>query len=274
MAARRWLGWMVGAVALAAACRVDAPDLAGYSFLCEGEEDCPAGQRCQDGVCEPDPGNGDADPDDPDASVDPSLLAHLPLDLLSGDESPDVAGDHAASCETGSCPLTATGQIDGALELDGIDDGMTLAGSGGISPAAGTVAVWLYLPAVPPAGESMTVVGKAFGTGLENSYELYVDDGGIPIFYTTAAEIVAPSPVPEAAWVHLAATWTATTLRLFVDGEPAGSAAGTPTFDGNPVLLGMDRNDGAEDSFLEGRLDEVRIYDRALDEAEIAGLAE
>ena len=274
MAATRWPGWILGLAALAAGCRVDSPDLAGYQFMCEGESGCPDGQHCQDGVCEPDEPGDDADPDGPDASVDPSLVAHLPLDLLSGDESPDIAGDHAASCESGSCPVLAAGQVDGALEFDGTDDGMTLASSGGLTPASGTLAVWVYLPAHPPAGESMSVIGKAFGAEVENSYELYVNDAGIPIFYTTAAEILAPTAVPEGEWVHLAATWTPTTLRLFVNGQDEGSAAGTPMFDGNPVLLGMDRNNGDEDSFLQGRIDEVRIYDRALPEFEIAVLAE
>jgi len=267
--ARRWLL----PLGLAAACQVDAPDLGGYQFACDDSAAgaCPSGQVCQDGLCVSTPA-GDAG--DPDAASDPSLIAHLPLDVIDGDLTPDIVGPHEASCSAGACPVPEGGKIGGALSFDGVDDGMALSSPAGLNPPAGTLSVWLYLPAHPTGGATWSVVGKAYGGDVENSYELYVNADGHAVLYSTAAEIAAPAPLPLATWTHLAATWGEDTLRLFVAGEEVGSAAGTPMFDGSPVLLGMDRNDGSSDSFLPGRLDDLRIHDRALSPGEIAALAE
>lgn len=261
---------------LLAGCRVDSPDLGGYQFACEeeGPGGCPAGQTCQDGICVPttgDAGAGDAGGDG--AAVDPSLIAHLPLDLLDGDETPDVAGMHDATCVGGNCPSTVGGQIGGALSFDGVDDGMELASGSTLDPVRGTVAVWLYLPAHPAAGATVSVVGKAYGDGIENAYELWVDDGGKLYLFAAGSHLDAPTPLEEGRWTHVAATWGDDTLRLYVDGEEENTSSGTPLFDDSPVLLGMDRNNGIDESFLTGRLDDVRIHDRVLSAAEIAALA-
>jgi len=72
-------------------------------------------------------------------------------------------------------------------------------------------------------------------------------------------------------WHHLAFTRSGDRWRTFVDGRPdaagIGAAGGTP---GEIVFLGG-RSDGSDS--WEGRLDEVAIFDRALDEAAIARLA-
>jgi hypothetical protein len=72
----------------------------------------------------------------------------------------------------------------------------------------------------------------------------------------------------------VALTWDGSRFILYLDGiavhqEPA------PTFawgDG-PLTIGTDRDMGANDDPFWGSLDELRIYNRVLSEAEILGLA-
>jgi hypothetical protein len=62
-------------------------------------------------------------------------------------------------------------------------------------------------------------------------------------------------------WTHLALTYDGRTIRRYVDGYAAGTRAYTGTLRGSRTLrLG----DG-----FRGRLDELRIYDRALSSAQI-----
>jgi hypothetical protein len=69
-------------------------------------------------------------------------------------------------------------------------------------------------------------------------------------------------------WTHLAGTYDGTTLRLFVNGVQAGS---TPISGAIATSAGVLRIGGNSlwGEFFQGRIDEVRIYNRALSAAEI-----
>ena len=73
-------------------------------------------------------------------------------------------------------------------------------------------------------------------------------------------------------WHHLAATYDGTTVAWYGDGKLVGNAP-VPTADlaaTGTVRLG---NRGDNTNYFPGSLDEVRIYSRALSDAEIGGLA-
>jgi hypothetical protein len=78
-------------------------------------------------------------------------------------------------------------------------------------------------------------------------------------------------PLPVGEWHHLAATTAAGTSTLYVDGMPVGSAdlpINTPP--GGQVYLGRLPDDlGGGDRQLQGAVDEVAVYDRALSATEI-----
>jgi hypothetical protein len=81
-------------------------------------------------------------------------------------------------------------------------------------------------------------------------------------------------PLSAETWTHLATTYDGATQQLFVNGvqvdsEPASGslAAGT-----GPLYIGGDplySNAGGYDVYFNGMIDEVRIYNRALSQAEI-----
>ena len=75
-------------------------------------------------------------------------------------------------------------------------------------------------------------------------------------------------PLPLGMWSHVAATYDGLTMRLYVDGEPAGSRESTlairdyPT----PLVLGGLRSGYGN---VKGALDEPAVYGRALAPAQI-----
>lgn len=101
-----------------------------------------------------------------------------------------------------------------------------------------------YLEASSTTG-SVSAVGGSFATTL---------------FGTTA--------LPVGAWSHLAATYDGTTMRLYVNGVQVNSQpqTGTMALSGGPLSLGGDSQFG---QYFSGRIDEVRVYDRALSPTEI-----
>ena len=74
--------------------------------------------------------------------------------------------------------------------------------------------------------------------------------------------------LPINAWSHIAATYDGATLRLYLNGTLVSSQARTGAIatSTNPLQIGGDSIYG---QFFQGAIDEVRIYNRALAQAEI-----
>ncbi len=84
----------------------------------------------------------------------------------------------------------------------------------------------------------------------------------------------AGNHLPTNAWTHLAATYDGTTQRLFVNGVQVGSRSptqtGTINVSANPLRIGG--NTVLAGRYFKGLIDEVRVYNRALIQEEIAAI--
>ena len=80
-------------------------------------------------------------------------------------------------------------------------------------------------------------------------------------------------PSNGTTWMHVAATYDGTTIRLYVNGvQEGGNLAGPASIATNNLALGIGAQpDGA--SKLQGAMDDVRLYNTALSASEIAALA-
>lgn len=88
-------------------------------------------------------------------------------------------------------------------------------------------------------------------------------DGGSTAVQGTTA-------IQQGVWQHVAVTWDGTTMRAYCNGQPDG----TSSFDGPMAVSDGDLSIGRYYSGFEGDIDEVRIYDRALSENDLAELLE
>jgi hypothetical protein len=107
----------------------------------------------------------------------------------------------------------------------------------------------------------------AFGIGLGSREEGYAE--GFIGEGKGSKAAVGGERIRPYEWVHVAATWDGSKIRLYVDGELASTkAATTPPLSGEGSLrIGCDTPDGP----FGGRIDEVRVYGRALNAAEVDG---
>ena len=228
------------------------------------------------------PGDRLLDAGAPDASapipIDPSLIAWYPLDTIDDGWSEDVSGNarHAQCVSTSGdagCPALVEGQIGMAMDFDE-DLHLRVDGSDGFFDTTGgfTVAAWAWLE--PPFYSAP--LSKMFGTGSGNSWQFEYSDTGEPAFTTTNANSrrvdYDDTPAEPSTWVHLAGTWDGTTKRFYVNGALRFQVDFVVGFDGSDFLIGGDENNGAPALMFGGRMDDVRIYDRALDGAEILDL--
>ncbi len=74
-------------------------------------------------------------------------------------------------------------------------------------------------------------------------------------------------------WHHLAGTYDGSQLKLYIDGVLRGSNIHTGSIATNTLHLDIGRNNEYTNRFYDGTIDDARIYDKALSQAEIAFLA-
>jgi hypothetical protein len=151
-------------------------------------------------------------------------------------------------------------------------------------PSELTLGAWVELTSPPAADGVSTLIAKpalrgeeAGPASSEPAYALRIDAQGRPLFEVWAGDhvvrLLAPGVIADGHWHHVAATRSGTLMLLYVDGAEvaAGSADGATHLDTTPGLdveLGNYLSLGAGRA-VDGLMDEVAIYDGALDAAEI-----
>ena len=76
------------------------------------------------------------------------------------------------------------------------------------------------------------------------------------------------SNLPLNTWTHLAGTYDGSVMRLYVNGIQAGtfSVSGNMATSNSPLRIG---GNNVWPEFFSGKIDEIRIYNRSLTQAEI-----
>jgi hypothetical protein len=225
-------------------------------------------------------GDGDARIDAAldDATSDPSLLLWYPMDDDPADGAFDASGyGRNATCANG-CPTSTVGQVNGGFAFAPMQHLELPSEPAFESITAFTVSLWIRVNTVGAAGYSG--LAKTLGTTVENSWDLGTFSSNLPSFCTSldgnsnSCDLaVAPGPVDT--WFHLAGTWDSTTMikTLYVDGVARTFSPRDVAFDNHVITLGCDDENGSLFACLDGSLDDVRIYNRALSATEIAALA-
>ncbi|WP_433406541.1 LamG-like jellyroll fold domain-containing protein [Streptomyces sp. CA-146814] len=195
-----------------------------------------------------------------------------------GSTPPRVLGLH------GGAQSGAAGVAGGALALNGVD-GYAATDLTPIQTAPGhSVAAWVRLDRLPADG-SATVLSLP-GSNVANKSLYYSaavnrwvfnhreeDAAGSAVVRAMAG---APGDAQLGRWTHLVGTYFADTrtIKLFVDGKLAGQAMLTRPWNARQgVLLGAVAGaDNAVSGFLPGAIDQVQLFDRALEAGDVARL--
>lgn len=141
-----------------------------------------------------------------------------------------------------------------------------------------TIAAWMYRGA--GQSDDGTILARHAGGTTGCLYCFDLKAGGLHLGINTGngyfGDINADRPVPKGVWVHVAATFSQGTARLYMDGEQVGTGAyglGLAP-DRTPVTVGAVQDAaGASGNRLGARLDDVLLYTRALAPKELAALA-
>ena len=202
-----------------------------------------------EGVCTPPP---------------PGMVAWWPGD---GDAN-DIRGGHVGTLLNGA--TFAAGMVGQAFSVDGVDDQVSVPDApdlrfGPDHPI--TVDLWAYRTGTTPI---MHLVGKRSGChpgGISYQMALNTTIDSLD-FGGDYGGVGTVTDLPLNRWTHLAGSFDGSVYRFYIDGElvastPGPSGLGPDVSD--PLLIG---GSGSCDRF-QGRIDEVEIFDRALEDTEI-----
>jgi len=210
------------------------------------------------------------------AAVTDGLVGYYPLDEGTGNAAVDMSGNgHDGTLANSGVTWIPSGFINGGVNIDGINGSVIELGTWDPTEGTGQLSLAFWINWAHSGNGNQSLISKRtggwnvdsamFGLRLRNgnsSFRFHRPGATI----TTAAGVLNPF---VGQWAHVVATFDGTTARIYLNGEEVGSGGFSL---GNAI--GADMRIGsynANSPTFNGDIDEVRIYNRALTQAEIVG---
>ncbi len=183
-------------------------------------------------------------------------------------DGPDMAGviayDKSGQGNKGTLtngPTTALGKIGQGMSFDGVNDVVSIAGPT-VSATAMSVSMWVNLRNYDntyPAWFSASGASNGLNLGVASVAQMFYSSG----LYFSANYITL------GIWQHLTYTISGGSISLYVNGIFKESQSFSPTGSYTSYNIGYF---GSSNLYMNGSIDDVRIYNRALSPAEIKRL--
>jgi len=200
--------------------------------------------------------------------IDHTLKAHWTLDETEGLFAVDSAGDNDAVVLGGIEWQPTGGQIDGAIELDGVS-GYAVAGAV-LNPVDGPFSVLAWINGGAPG---QVVVSQQLASNW-----LSIDTDGnliteLKCTGRSAGPLYSETFITDGQWHRIGLVWDGSNRTLYVD-DVAVAEDIQPGLQGSQMGLYIGTGKAMEPgTYFSGLIDDVRIYNRALNAGEIAALA-
>ncbi|MBN1771514.1 MAG: hypothetical protein JXB32_09650 [Deltaproteobacteria bacterium] len=202
-------------------------------------------------------------------------LAAWSLDDGAGTTARDASGEGHDGTLVGFAGDAAwvAGRVGGALDFDGTDDRVEVAAPAGLATAEGTLELWFDADTLDDNRD----LANLFEDGYQNFLLLRrTTEGRILLLIEdddAALASVTTSTSFGSGWHHVAVTQDGSGLAVYVDGRPQPSSGSNSSAWTDHLALTGAWLGGGHWSHFDGRLDEVRLWARALTPAEIAAHA-
>jgi hypothetical protein len=207
-------------------------------------------------------------------AVDNSLVLYLTFD--EGGAAKDLSS-HRNDGNIKGDPKQVEGIFGSALELNGTTDSVEIPQDESLDITdAVTLEMWVKLPADGVNSNNVGIEKGGWEPGEYSLYAFYVPGNGtamqfndLPVACADANSGHLGPNLKDDQWHHIAGTWDGKVISVYTDAELSVSVdcAGGPLQTNNKSVYIGARN--GNDRLLKGVVDEVRIYNRALSEAEI-----
>jgi hypothetical protein len=210
-------------------------------------------------------------------STTPALQTQLKFDETTGTKASDVVNKASMNTLNGGAKWDV-GKTGNAVSLNGTDAYVSLPEGITSTLSDFTIAAWVYL------GDNKNWA-RVFDFGDDRGrYMFLTSKAGIgkvrfaisTVYGYNEQVIDGTEALPLNQWVHVAVTLSGRMGTLYVNGVAVGT---NPAMDFPPYQIGstdrnwIGRSQYPNDPYLNGKVDDFRIYDGALSAEEIASLA-
>ena len=223
---------------------------------------------------------GDATTDPPCPTCNAGLVAYWPFDETTGLVARDVIGGHDATLRDGTVSWVA-GLRGGAARLDHAFGQVDWDFAAAV-PNAFTVAMW-FAPGPDNAGFDRYFSQYYYTTNTDHGALLMDNSNGngvrcIPHTNVKWTVVEIADAFPTTGWRHVACSYDGTTLRAYANATVGDTQPLTGTFTTTePLQVGIGASVLPDATTyqnpFDGTLDDVRIFNRALTDAEMTALA-
>ena len=199
------------------------------------------------------------------------LVAYWPFDEGKGKEAIDITGN-GHDGEFHGKPEWVEGKFGTALEFNGVDDHVIVADDPAFAIEENITLMAWFSPNDALTGHRLMSKNNSifviFDFGNADSIDFLVKPNN-----TFAQSETTDWKVGE--WYHFAGTFDGKTMKVYINGELEGEAANNVPIapSGLELWIGGDDLGNATDHFP-GKIDEVRLYEKTLSEADIQKVME
>jgi hypothetical protein len=213
------------------------------------------------------------------SAVTDGLVGYWTLDAadIQGNTVKDVWGDNDGTIN--GDPQKVVGKVGGALEFDGDGDYIEVSSFDRSKDSEGTVEAWLKITDVVPGASGAAIFQYYVDPDNRCKFIYDIKHGGklrfnMKLAGTWVIITDADDPPSMGTWYHSAVVQDGKTVTVYIDGEAQDSVeteGAGEWFDDLGVgtgYIGMSTT-GSSWDYFKGIIDEVRIYNRALSQAEV-----
>jgi hypothetical protein len=191
---------------------------------------------------------------------DPTLVAHWALDEAQGDIAYDGANGNNGSVHGDPSWQPQGGMVDGALQLDGIDDYVSTPFV--LNPADSKFSVFAWVKGGAPGQAVLSQIGGARWLCADPTEGNLMT--GLKGTGRGATELLSQTIITDGNWHRIGLVWDGSHRTLYVDDVAVAEDEQT-NLEGseNGLYIGIGTAMEAG-SFWSGLIDDVRIYNRAV----------
>ena len=201
------------------------------------------------------------------------LIGWWKLDETSGDKAADSSGNgHDATIYGNPQWQPSGGKVGGALQLDGAGDYADTGHNDNLS--TWTVAVWVKSPAAPTSANHSGPAHRQANYQINWNHDFPEFRGAAGVLIGTTWYAASFGDLQGDTWYHLVATFDGKSLKAYKNGALVTNnvnAVGVPGVETETLKLGRH---AAEDAYFMGMIDDVRLHNLSLSDAQIRQIYE
>ena len=200
------------------------------------------------------------------------LVAYYPMDENTGSIAHDMSGNNFHGTLVNS-PTWVDGILGKALKFNGVNQHVSVACNNNFSNNKISVSLWVQFFTKITIDNEYELLRFFAGSGSKFAYSLN-NDGKIywRPFPSSNPQLISNLIPKTNTWYHIVGVYDVNTSYLYINGILDNSSSITVALSNSTRFSIGSSNTDASANYFNGLIDEVRIYNRALNQAEITTL--